>query len=495
MQDSGIYSIFEELRTDNSATFKQNTLKKYVDDDMLKTVLEYTYTPFRQYYIKQIPEYNPLQLGDTISYDLASALSFVDRLSIREITGNNARDELTKVLEQLHPNDAKVLVHILDRSIDCGISAKTINKVWKKLIGEIPYMRCEKLTEKTKKNMKYPAIVQLKADGIFLNIVKHNNEVYCLTRNGSKFWINKVTEFFEMKIDDDNFVINGEAVVYKNGKPLSRKVSNGLVNSYIKREDTRQSILDKQKGLVAKGKGGTKAFTNLANKLHENEEEWRETEQNLVIEAWDLINYNDWANGKSDVPYDERLSKFKEFVKECDFVHPIITKYVDSYEEAQQFANDMMSNGLEGGVLKNLDGIWENKTSKNQIKLKAELDADLIVVGYTPGTGDFEGGIGSIICRTKDDLLEVNVGSGFKRSDRGLQRVDENDMSKGLMLREDINDIDTFFNETYNGKIVVIKYNEVIKSEGKDKYSLFLPIFEEIRHDKDEADTLERLLK
>jgi hypothetical protein len=38
------------------------------------------------------------------------------------------------------------------------------------------------------------------------------------------------------------------------------------------------------------------------------------------------------------------------------------------------------------------------------------------------------------------------------------------------------------------GKIITVKYNEVIQDKNKDKKSLFLPIFEEIRLDKTVAD-------
>jgi len=41
------------------------------------------------------------------------------------------------------------------------------------------------------------------------------------------------------------------------------------------------------------------------------------------------------------------------------------------------------------------------------------------------------------------------------------------------------------------GKILAVKYNEKIKSPDKELYSLYLPVFIEIRNDKDIADKLE----
>ena len=486
-----INNIYETLRENNSSIYKIDVLMQNKDNELLKEVLEYTYTPFKQYYLKQIPDYRPSSNAFNI-YTLSDGLRVLDRMARREISGNNAKDIVLNLLEGLSPSDAKVIVHILERSINCGLSLKTINKVWKDLIPEIPYMRCEKLSEKTKKNIKYPAIVQLKADGTFLNIIKSDMVVTCMTRNGTSFHINKVTEYFERVLQyKDNFVITGEAVVYKDGKVLPRKIGNGLINSYIKREETRESALEKMKQLVNKGKGASGTFKKLQVDLAEKEDEWNFVEDNIFIEGWDYIDYNDWVAGKSNVKYSDRFKTFNEIAEDCEFLTSIPTKTINNFDEANDFAVEMMNIGLEGGVLKNLDGIWENKTSKNQIKLKAELDADLLVVGYEVGKDNFNGGIGALICETSDGKLIVSVGSGFDLSGRNLRRVDLEDASKGL---EVISDIRKFYEETYHNKIIALKYNEVIKSKSKNTYSLFLPVFDEVRFDKDVADTLERLL-
>jgi ATP-dependent DNA ligase len=491
--DSGIYNIFEELRSSNSGNFKLETLKKHKDNTLLTKVFEATYSPFVQYYIKQLPD-TMYMTHYTAPITLEYAIDQLEVLSARQVSGNAAKDHVAQLLINLTPEDADVLRCILDRSIGAGLSAKTVNKVWDNLIPEIPYMRCEKLSDKSKKNIKYPAVVQLKADGTFFNIIKHKKQVYCMTRNGSQFWIDKVTEYFERVLTDvDNIVITGEGVIFVDGTPLVRKIGNGRINSYIKREEVRERSIESQKEMVLKGKGSTKGFTKLVEDLKEKEIDWAFTESNMIIEAWDMIDFNDWVDGKSNVPYMSRFNRLKELIKDCPFITAIDSREVNSFDEAMDYANEMMAKGLEGGVLKDANAIWENKTSKYQIKLKAELDADLIVVGYSPGEGEFEGGIGALTCRTSDGLLEVSVGSGLSRDQRGLQRVDEADMTKGLMLREDLISIDDFFNREYKEKIVAVLYNEVISSGGKDTYSLFLPRFVEVRYDKDEADTLERL--
>ena len=122
-----------------------------------------------------------------------------------------------------------------------------------------------------------------------------------------------------------------------------------------------------------------------------------------------------------------------------------------------------MSLGHEGIILKDGNGIWEDKRAKHQIKFKGELECDLKIVAVEPGTGKYEGMLGAIVCESADGVVKVNVGSGFTdahRKNYGQELVD---------------------------KIVAIKYNSRIKNKLGDE-SLFLPIFVEIRDDKDVAD-------
>ena len=488
-----IYDIILELRSDNSSKYKSAVLEKYKNNELFKKVLHYTYSPKMQFNIKQIPTYTP-SMNEGITSELDVVFPLLDKLANREITGNDAKMLVSATLDSLKEGDAEVFKLILDRSLDCGISDKTINKVWKDLIEEFPYMRCEKLTEKTKKGVNYPAYVQLKADGSFINIILESDTVTCMTRNGTQIRLTKVAEFFQNKMKEVNgTVIMGEIVLMKDGKPLPRKTGNGLINSYAKREATRESILDKQKELVRKGKGASPTFKKLSKELADREIEWEKTSDMMHIFGWDSVEYSAWVKGVENTPYDVRFERYKSVIAGCDFMSPIETVVVNSFQEAVTYAKSQMEHGLEGGVLKNITGIWEDGTSKDQIKIKAVIEADLIVTGYTPGEGDFEGGIGALTGETIDGLLISSVSSGLSRFDRGLERVDESDMSKGLRLRSDITDIDTFFKETYMSKIIAVKCNDLSKADGNDYWTLSHPVYVEVRDDKNKADTLERL--
>ena len=145
-------------------------------------------------------------------------------------------------------------------------------------------------------------------------------------------------------------------------------------------------------------------------------------------------------------------------------VAPIVI--VNSIEEAQELYQKKLAEGEEGLVLKDPKGPWEDKRVKHQVKMKAELEADLRVTGFLPGSGKYEGKIGSLMVESGDREVRCSVGTGLTDEERSL------DPSEFL------------------GKIVAVKYNALIEDKKTDQKSLFLPVFMEIREDKTVADTL-----
>jgi DNA ligase-1 len=98
--------------------------------------------------------------------------------------------------------------------------------------------------------------------------------------------------------------------------------------------------------------------------------------------------------------------------------------------------------------------------------MKAELEADLRVTGFLPGTGKYEGKIGSLLVESADGKVKSAVGTGLDDEERSC------DPSEFL------------------GKIVAVKYNALITDKKTGLKSLFLPVFIEVRLDKTVADTL-----
>lgn len=470
-----IYDIIKTLRATSSKNDKISILQKHIDNETLKSVLVYTYSPLINFYTKH--QVDVISDNQTIlrRVSLDTAIKRLDDLANRKVTGNASKDFLNDIAIFLSKKDKVVLNYIIARDLDCGINVKTINKVFPNLIPTIPYMRCAGVSGIVR--IKFPAIIQRKADGIFCNTVVKDGKVKFFTRNGTEFSLDKiggVVERFGKLVDFGGWagtVLNGELLVTDDdGYELSRKEGNGLINSLIKKEQTLDSLRNK----IDKAKS-VKAVSKLKHDIDSKEIEYDNTDVSLKYVIWDILPYDQWVNGEVDVDYETRFSYMENLMEKFGkhgCFHIIETKNVNNLEEAQDFYQKQIENGYEGAVLKNLDGIWKNHTSPNQVKMKAEHDCDLKIIGIKEGMGKYTGKIGSLDCASSDGLLKVNVGSGLTDADR------EKNFSELL------------------GKIITVKYNEVIDGESKNTKSLFLPrVAELVRIDKTEADSLEKILK
>lgn len=488
-----IQNIISQIANTPGSNDKIAILASHKNNEVLKKVCWYTYNPTLNFYTKQMIDESEYSKENTNGDTIESAFPVLDKLIAREITGGAANAAIKEVASNMTLFDRMVLNKIIDRDLACGISIKSIKKVWPDLIPETPYMRCSG-KEKTA-NITYPAIIQQKCDGMFVNAVYKDGEIEYITRSGSKFkaktlsneLINNIERWEDEKYEELTlrpFVIHGELLVKgKEGSVESRKTGNGLINSMIKLDETIQT-LEKKFNASKTQKQREKIFAEMELKKQQAEE----TERNLIFIAWDTVYYDEWLAGIDDRRYDDRLF-FLQYFTTSERIRLVENKIVNSYEEAIEFFNDQLNRGYEGAVLKNLHFPWKNHTSPDQIKLKAERECDLICVGWKYGTGDIKEGIGTLICESADGMIQVGIGYGLSMEERGLERVDKENSSLGWKKIED------FDLNKYVGRIITVKFNEVIKAEGKATWSLFLPAFIEDRDDKTEADSFDKIKK
>ena len=184
-----------------------------------------------------------------------------------------------------------------------------------------------------------------------------------------------------------------------------------------------------------------------------------------------MLSVGEFDKGYSVELYSSRLARLEKLLQNIsNRISLIETSEVVSLELAEEIAEQYILQGYEGAIIKSKDLLFENKTSKSQIKIKSELDCDLLCVGVTKGNGKYKGLVGALECTSACGNLKVSVGSG---------------------LTDEMRSAD--FKE-YLGKIITVKYNEKITKKDSDEISLFLPRFVEVRIDKDVADNLDRIL-
>jgi hypothetical protein len=146
-------------------------------------------------------------------------------------------------------------------------------------------MRCGLYSEKTKKKISFPAIIQLKADGMGMFVTVTEAGVICHTRSGESFTLDSLQDLKENPLLIDN-IIQGEFLLEG---ITNRADANGKLNSLIKFKQGVNEAL--------------------------NPKEAKEIEDNIVFKAWDLIplsEYNRPKDKKNKTPYHLRLSMLKK---------------------------------------------------------------------------------------------------------------------------------------------------------------------------------------
>lgn len=441
-----ILNILDTIAADNGRNFKIDYLKKHADNLQLRHVISLALDPFTQFFIRKIPSYETVigHVDDRIDLDIAMAM--LTDLSTRTVTGHAAIEHLRSILSRLSADDAKVVERIIEKDLKCGVSDSTANKVWDDLIPEYPCMLASAYEQKLVDRVEWPALVQLKMDGMRFNAIVKDGKCEFRSRNGKL--IDLPSELFALpfirmhKYWGTDMVFDGELLcVDGSGKPLDRKTGNGILNKAVK---------------------GTMSP--------------READTVRAV-LWDAIPHESFVNGKHDEPYDVRLAKLFNAIDDCKgtttvghLIDKVWSRRVDSQYEAQKHFEKFLAEGQEGIILKTREGIWEDKRAKHQIKFKGEYEADLVCVDWEEGTGKNIGRLGALVLETSCGKLRVGVGSGFSDDDR-------NRIGRDVI-----------------GKIITVKYNAVVDDKRTDVKSLFLPIFLEVREDKTTADALSKLL-
>jgi DNA ligase 1 len=375
------------------------------------------------------------------------------QLSARQLTGDEARQTVDFHMRELTKPSAELLRRVINKDLRCGIGAGTVNAAFPGLIPDFPYMRCSLPKDSSMKDWDWSQgmISQLKANGMFARVdVDQIGNVIIASRQGNQFYKGALGALeHQLSFLDPDHQYHGELTLIDklSGDVMRRSEANGILNSVLIGE--------------------------------------REIPDNVIVvfDVWDCIPLEAAVTqGKYSVPYVKRfhtllamVSDFRAYLETTPQIQVIPHQVVYSYAEAMQHYKSVLARGLEGTVVCHPEGIWKDGDSKDKVKLKLEVDVDLRIKGFKPGTPGTrtEHTFGSVILGTSDDKLEV-AAAGLKRD---LEEWLHNNREKA------------------QGMIMAVRANEVSPPcETNEMYSLYHPRVIELRHDKVEADSLDRVL-
>lgn len=429
-----VHQTLELVGSTSSKNDKIRILKENDTPELRKTV-QLAYDPYRLFYFTQ--------LGDEVQLDCRSKpldLSYI----LDSLMDAKTRDDVKRLILEINSHatqEDKALVSlILQRDLNCGIALSTINKAFPDM--NLPDYKVAKAEEKGKLNkITYPAYVNVKIDGARATLFYNQGSVIVKSSSGRELQqipdsLQSECDQFAKEMGQQSFILDGEFLHTE----VPRQSSNGLFNKMLKGTANSDEI------------------------------------NGMVYHVFDVLSFDTYEKGKCDISLTQRVSTLEHLFSRVETQTMKLVEYHIVYDENQVHSLNKMflGEGEEGSVVKNMDSIYQCKRTADWVKLKQEIDVDLVVTGWTPHKKDPEQ-IGALLVESSDGKIASAIGTGkwlTQERRRELMKLAMDDELEGMILQCTIHD--------------------VTKNQAGE-FSFNLPRIEEVRYDT-EADSFEKIM-
>ena len=361
----------------------------------------------QSYGVKKYEFEEPTEHREGFDSNFKLAFHLLAKLSSRKLTGNAALLAIKEVSAQFTTEQQAVFGMMLDRKLKCGVSTSTTNKAFKDLI---PVFQVQLASPY--KNAEYPVITEPKYDGLRCVVIKRDDDITYLSRNGKEF--HNFSCF-----DDEIRILAGDFDLMFDGEVLG--CDNDGAFKAIQEQARRKSNVDVSC---------------------------------LRLQLFDVMLHSEFISLTCDHGQAERSTLLKTLFDKSEeretFNVRRTPQYIAiSYEKALKYYEKCLSNGFEGIIIKNTSAPYLFKRARGWQKIKPTETEDLIITGYKEGKGKLKGTLGALIIDREG--VEISVG-GLTDAVR----------AKLWTVREEL-----------TGKLVEIKY-DAVTPDGSLRFPRFI---------------------
>lgn len=359
--------IVDRLRATRSKNDKVAILKELENaDPRYKLFLKTIYDPFQ---VSGISNVAPEEPGEqTFIETVDEFLGLHDNLSSRKLTGNAARDEVSKLMQKCTPELQKLYMNGFNKTLDAGVQYGSLKKAFGK--DFVPRFEVQLANpfrpDKTYKTDQW--LITPKLDGI--RAVFYPNKGF-FTRQGKE-----IIGFDEMA-NDLNEYCNQKGIELLDGEFYTDKLTFQEIQGAVLRHSEKDKNLIEFYIFAATG-----YELDDANSLHQ------------------------WKHRDNGLPNNV---KYLQASLIPNNVHDIM-----------HFCNKYMEEGFEGAMLRNPNVAWCKGRNDNLLKVKVFLEEDFTIVGAVEGNGKIKGMLGTLIVEGEYEGKKIRseVGSGFSEDTR-----------------------------------------------------------------------------
>lgn len=418
-----------EITESASRLHKQEVLKKYKDDEVIKKYLKIAYDPYTVFGISEKKLSKPVT-GITV-YPADNIFDFFYWLEKHNTGTDYAIKMCQATMEKVcatFEGCTWLLKELICKDLSIGCDAKTINSVIPGLIPTFTVQLAEKYFDKPERVEGKEFALTTKIDGGRIIAIKENGQVSFFTRAGQKYeGLVDLENEMSAKMPD-NFCLDGEITIL-NDKGIPSKEAYKQAMKITRKDGEKHGV---------------------------------------KMKTFDCMTAEEFREQKCDMPWYLRRSKMLEVFcdNEFTFFEPLPALYI-GYDTSMitKYLDEAIADGQEGIMINICDAPYEFKRSSALLKVKKMNTLDLQIIGFEEGSGRLAGTLGAILVRYKDGNI-VKVGSGFT------------DWLREEMWKNQGKYLDTICEIQY--------FEETTNADGG--ISLRFPIFKDFRTDKLEAD-------
>jgi DNA ligase-1 len=341
------------------------------DNNLLKKVLLYANDPYTPFNVRKVSKTS--RRNDVLHSNKEGWWTFLrtcDKCSSRELSGNAAVEALEKVFKGVDEESEKWMRAVLNKHLNIGISAKTINKVFPDLIPFFEVSLAQKFEAKRINNKK-SVFVEPKLDGGRCISIVENGNVTMLARSGRA-------------------IVNFEDTI---GQDLA-KLPDGVYDGEIMSND----------------------FQALMQQIHRK---YDIDTSGTYLALFDYVSLEEWK-GPDKMIGSSCRERYNTLCDNLDTIESeqvqVVARFEVHPDDITSYQLQFVSEGYEGTMIKDPEAQYRRGRGYEVMKLKDFLDVDCEVLRLEEGTGKFEGTLGALI--VNHEGVEVGVGSGFTEDER-----------------------------------------------------------------------------
>jgi len=203
-----VQDFIEAMNLTSSTNDKKAVISQF-DSPYIRRILEYTYSPFKQYYVTPAN----LKKHQDLQFDNYSDLfALLDDLNERRITGNSAISCVNGFIAK-NKEFSEVIYSILDRNLKTRATTTLINSVLPGTVPTFDVALALPYDDKTKKKVKLEDhwYMSRKLDGVrCITMIDENGDIKFFSRGGNEFLTLGTLKEDIKKLKLVNTVLDGE---------------------------------------------------------------------------------------------------------------------------------------------------------------------------------------------------------------------------------------------------------------------------------------------